>query len=168
MNLKKQSVFFLLAYLVVISLFVAQAPITFEKNKNSSGKISFQSTSGTATPIGKGKASGSTSASLTLSGSFSIQGNGEIKLSGLTGTLTIGTKTFTITAGHGVISGKGTVEIQATAMTPAGYGFEQFQLVLHGTSTYTPTQGTLVFTSPQSKLASQYFLSITGQETRTP
>jgi len=168
MNLKRRSALFLVAYVVVISLLVAQAPVTFEKSKNasSSGTINFTSTTGTAVPIGKNvPASG---ASLTLSGSFSVNGNGEMKLSGITGTLTIGGVSYQITSGSGVISGKGLVEIHATALKPVSHGFQQFELILHGTSTYTPTQGTIAFTSPQSKLASQYFLSIQGQETRGP
>jgi hypothetical protein len=100
-------------------------------------------------------------------GGMSPTSQEDIKMSDLAGTLTIGPTTYTITGGDGNISGKGEIEIHAK--TSQGH---ELDLVLHGifsSSSYssyssaTTTQGKIVFTSPESKLASLYFLSLTGQ-----
>lgn len=143
-------------------------------NHGSSGTVSLNAT-GNATPIGNGdnkrngnsnggnngRTSGSPStATLALAGSAYSEGNGnQIKLLNLTGSLQIGSTTYTLSKGHGDENSNGTLEIQAKSNN----GGHDLELELHGS-----VQGNnVVFNSKESKLASSYFLSLSGQESLT-
>lgn len=129
--------------------------LTAASPQTQAGKIGIQAT-GQATPIGKGKgkASSPALATLTLNGIVYTESNGQLKLQGLTGSLIIGSTSYTIAGGQGEGSNNGLLQINA--MDSGGKHSEE--LVLHGSM-----QGSDVdFTSPQSKLASEYFLSLNG------
>lgn len=155
-------------YLGLIALIAVQPAVTLT-NALSPSTITITA-DGQATPIGKGqgKPSGLTAAHLELSGLIHMEGNGEIKISGLTGSLIITptsgpVSTYTMTDGHGVINMGGTVEINGHVQTDNGK--HKYELNLHGhvsfyATYYSATQGTIAFDSPQSKLSSLYFLSL--------
>jgi hypothetical protein len=96
-----------------------------------------------------------TTATLSLQGSLEGRGDCEdMQIDSITGTLVIGSTTYWIIQGHGIINKHGYVQI--TARTALGN--HKYELVLHG-----KLQGNnVVFNSPQSKLSSQYFLSLSG------
>jgi hypothetical protein len=152
--------------LLATSVLTVYPAMTLEKPQSqaSSGTVTIN-VSGQAFPVsGKSKKTGAgVTATLTLSGSTRSEGDGELKLGGLSGSLVIDTATYTITGGNGEISKNGKAEIDArTALTGVPTmpdGARNLELVLHGS-----IQGTnVVFTSQESKLSSLYFLSLTGQ-----
>ncbi len=110
--------------------------------------------SGQATVIGNAAGNASLSATLLLNGTVSTNNGGQLKIGGITGTMSIGTQSYAIVSGQGTENGKGMVEINA--QTSNGQ-----ELTLHGA-----IQGnSAMFTAPESKLASQYFLSLQGPVT---
>lgn len=144
--------------LLAVSLFALRPPSTVADQQHAAGTININAT-GQATPIKKGKGQVPTSATLILTGSAHTEGNGEVKINDLTGSLQIGTSyfAFAILDGHGEMNKHGEVEINAKASD----GNHKFELELHGN-----IQGNnIVFNSPESKLSSLYFLSLSGQAT---
>jgi hypothetical protein len=144
--------------LIALSILAIQPGITLA-TQNQQGTVSIN-VSGQAVPIGnrngKGKNNGSpTNAALTLTGNAGFDGN-NLKIGGISGSLQIGATNFPLSGGQGEGNKDGKLEIQTK--TNGGKGME---LVLHGSM-----QGSnVIFTNPQSKLASLYFLSLSGQIT---
>lgn len=145
--------------LLVASMLALYPAMTLEKPQQGTATVSIK-VNGQAFPNGKNKpASTFSSAALTLTGSVQTNGNGELKLDDLAGTLQIGIANYTITSGQGEVNKKGKIEINAKT-NDAG---KKLELILHGN-----TQGdTVVFDSKESKLSSLYFLSLNGQVTVT-
>jgi hypothetical protein len=152
-----------LALLLVAVSVLALAPTLASANPQTQfgtlefGTITINAT-GQATPLNKGKGSPS-SAVLSLNGSAYTQGNGGFRFDHLTGFLLVNSTNYTIVNGQGDVNNKGSTEINAKTNS----GKHKNELDLHGS-----IQGTNVaFNSPQSKLSSLYFLSLTGQASLT-
>ena len=144
----------LAALLVLVSLYAIAPALTSALQQN--GTISINAT-GQANPIGN-KGSGGP-ASLSLAGNVQTQGNDPMKFNGLFGTLQVPGATYPVSGGSGEMNNKGTFEIQAVANGNGNGNGKKYELVLHGSM-----QGNnVVFDCPQSKLASQFFLCLTGQ-----
>jgi len=118
----------------------------------------------------KGKDNGKTSevksASLSLKSEVQESSEGRIRLKILSGTLKIGDTMYNIERGNGKINKKNdNIEFKAKAFS----GGDDFELVLkgnHGASIPENTGDTstsVEFTSPQSKLASKWFLHLSGK-----
>jgi len=154
---KRQSALVLM--LLAASMLALYPTLTLEKPQSALGGVQINA-EGQAFPIGKGNgkpASTASSASLTLSGSANVEGNEEYKLNGLTGSLQVGSASYSITGGKGEINNKGKIEINAKT----GDGNRKLELVLHGN-----IQGESVFFNQrESKLSSLYFLDLAGQAT---
>jgi hypothetical protein len=146
------------ALLIAVSILAIQPGVT-QATPNQQGTVSINA-SGQATPIGnrdgKDKNNGSpTSAVLTLTGNARFDGN-NLEIGGISGSLQIGATNYTLSGGQGGGNKGGKLEIQTKTN-----GRKGMELVLHGSM-----QGSnVVFTNPQSKLASLYFLSLSGQIT---
>lgn len=148
--------------LVAVSVLALAPTLTSASQQMQFGPLEFGTitinATGQATPLNKGKGSPS-SAILSLNGSAYTQGNGGLRLDHLKGFLLIGSTNYTIPDGQGDVNNKGGTEINAQT----NGGNHKNELDLHGS-----IQGTNVaFNSPQSKLSSLYFLSLTGQASLT-
>jgi hypothetical protein len=143
--------------LLAASVLAVYPAMTLEKPQQASGAVTLDA-DGQAFINNNGKPKNTNkalSATLTLSGSVRTEGNEELKLEGLSGTLSIGSTNYTITGGKGEVSKKGKVEINAKT----GDANRKLELVLHGS-----IQGkNVLFNSPESKLSSLYFLSLKGE-----
>ncbi len=103
---------------------------------------------GQANPIQGGNES---NVILNFTATIRTNPGGQLKISNVTGMLRIGSTNYTLISGEGVENRKGMVEIHAQT--------NGTELILHGTF-----QGNVVvFSSPQSKLASLDFLSLQGK-----
>ena len=121
------------------------------------GTIAINAT-GQATPLDKGKGSPSP-ATLSLNGTANEQGFGGLGLDHLRGFLLIGSTNYTILDGQGEVNKNGDAQINAQVNDGKHWNWHWNELDLHGS-----IQGTsAVFSSPQSKLSSLYFLSLTGE-----
>jgi hypothetical protein len=140
--------------LLAVSLVALAPALTTADQPQQAGTIGISAT-GTATPLNKGKGVFS-SATLTLNGTIYAGGDGQLKIQGLTGLLQIGSADYAISGGQGEANNKGVIQINAKAN-----GGKQYELILHGS-----LQGSnIMFDSHESKLASLYFLSLSGQST---
>jgi hypothetical protein len=148
--------------LVAVSVFALAPTLTSANQQTQFGTLEFGTiainATGQATPLNKGKGSPS-SAMLSLNGTAYTQGNGELKLDHLKGFLLIGSTNYTILDGQGDVNNKGSTEINAQTND----GNHKNELDLHGSIQET----SVAFNSPQSKLSSLYFLSLTGQASLT-
>jgi hypothetical protein len=144
--------------LLTASVLAIYPGMTLEKPQGL-GTISI-SASGQAYPRGTAKCTGSgLEANLILMGSVRTEGNGEVKLSALSGTLQAGTETYVIADGAGEINKKGKMQINAKTSDSD----HRLELVLHGS-----VQGdTAVFSCPESKLSSLYCLALSGTASMT-
>jgi len=147
-----------IAYLAFVSMLAAPSLAAPKTTTGNIHLIATQNAQNQATPIGKGKGkpTGSLNVGLDLSGSVSSEGNGVIKISGLSGSLTLANGVIcTITGGKGEINKKGTIEIQAYATDTSvnnkkdrnenndnkndnkshGMKDNDYELILHGTIT---------------------------------
>ena len=121
------------------------------------GTITINAT-GQATPLNKGKGSPS-AATLSLNGTAFEQGNGALSLDHLHGSLVVGSTNYTILDGQGEVNKNGDAQINAQVNDGKHRNWYWNELDLHGS-----IQGTnATFNSPESKLSSLYFLSLTGQ-----
>jgi len=146
--------------LLAVSLLALAPTLTIADAQKQIGTIGINAT-GQGTSIGKGKGT-SSFATLVLKGGAQSDGNGELKLNGLTGFLLIGSVNYTITGGQGDVSNKGKTEINGKTKGGDNKN-DKNELVLHGT-----LQGTNVaFDSHESKLSSLYSLTLTGQANLT-
>ena len=125
--------------------------------------LNFQSTSGTANLTSNRKTS--YPATLTLSGVLmkNQQNKWLTKIDITGGTLTIdggyyAAKVYEIIAGSGIYNEKNS-KVQITCKVQEVPGGSTYNLVLHGNK----TPNGLIFQAPESKLAGQYFLQISGQ-----
>lgn len=120
------------------------------------GDFSLDAT-GNATGIKNGKNLPPVPASLSIAGSALSEGDDdddEIKLRDISGILVIGSDTYAISDGKGVLNLKnGKFEIHGKTN-----GDKKLELILHG---YL-NGDTAIIQAPQSKLSSMYFLSMTG------
>lgn len=91
---------------------------------------------------------------LILTGISQDDGN-NLKIDGLDGILQIGSTNYTISTGQGELHETGTIGIRADVSDKN----RNMELLLLGSN----QNGNLVFDVPQSKLASQYFLYLSGQ-----
>jgi hypothetical protein len=149
------------AILIAVSIFALQPGIILAA-PNQQGTMSINA-SGQAFPVGNGNEHGEgknkgsqSSATLTLTGNARMDGN-QLKLTGLSGLLQIGSTNYALSGGQGEGNDHGKLEIQ----TKSSGGEEGVELVLHGNM----EGDNVFFTNPQSKLASLYFLSLSGQIT---
>jgi hypothetical protein len=144
--------------LIAVSILALQ-PSTILATPNPQSTMSLNA-SGQAFPIGNGRNKGTqSSATLTMAGNAGFDGN-QLEMSGLSGILQIGPTSYSLTGGQGEGNKNGELEIQ----TKSADGKDNLELVLHGN-----LQGNNVaFTQPQSKLASLFFLSLSGQITVNP
>ncbi len=143
--------------LLTISLLSLQPTPTIADKQPTQNTLSINAT-GQATPIRKGKGQGSLSAAtLALNGTANRDENGQLKIYQLTGTLQIGATNYAISEGNGDADNRDKLEITSQASD----GSYDFELILNGN-----VQGnTIFFNSPESKLASTYFLTLSGQIT---
>jgi len=143
--------------LLTASVLSLYPTMTLEKPQYGSGVVSIKASGQAITNgNGKGKTNGAISdATLTLYGSVEAEGNGQLKLGDLGGSLQIGTANYTIASGSGEVNSKGTIEINAKTSDAS----KKLELVLHGDSKGT----NVTFNSKESKLSSLYFLSLKGQ-----
>jgi hypothetical protein len=144
--------------LVAVSLLALAPAFISARNQNQPGTMQINAT-GQATPLNKGKGTGG-SATLSLAGTALIDSNGQLKLQGLTGLLMIGSTNYPVSDGQGVVNNKGTAEINAKT----NGGNQKGELILHGSL----QGGNVMFSSPESKLASLFFLALSGQASITP
>ena len=154
---RKQSAIALLLFSVsLLSLYPA---ITSAKPEQQSGTIQIIAP-GQDFPLGNQKCTGKGSpANVTLTGDISSQTGNEFKIDILAGTLnfTLGKGNLTITGGHGELNKHGDVQINADALN----GTQALQLILHGSI----SNGKAAFDCPQSKVAGDFFLSLSGKAT---
>jgi hypothetical protein len=143
--------------LLTISLLSLQPVPTIADKQPTQNILSINAT-GQANPIRKGKGqSPSSAATLALNGTADSDENGQLKINQLTGALQIGASTYAISEGHGDANKDGKLEINSKASG----GSHELELILNGN-----IQGnTISFNSPESKLASTYFLTLSGQIT---
>jgi len=142
--------------LLAVSIFALQPNITLADQQKAHGTISINAT-GQAFGIGKNK--GQTSpAILNLAGLAQAEGNSHTTINGLSGALLIGSTNYTFSNGHGETDNHGSTEIQARTNGDNN----KLELDLNG---HMQGNGSIVFTQPQSKLSSLYFLSLSGQVT---
>jgi hypothetical protein len=143
--------------LLTISLLSLQPAPTIADKQPTQNTLSINAT-GQASPIRKGKGQGPLSAvTLSLNGTSNRDENGQLKVYQLTGTLEIGATTYAISEGYGDANKDGKLEINSKASD----GSHEQELILNGN-----VQGnTISFNSPESKLASTYFLTLSGQIT---
>jgi len=141
--------------LIAVSILSLQ-PSTLLAAPNPQGTMSLNA-SGQAFPIGNGKNRGTqNNAMLTLTGNAGFDGN-QLRMTGISGLLQIGPASYSLMGGQGEGNKNGELEIQ----TKSYGGNDNLELVLHGNF-----QGNnVVFTQPQSKLASLFFLALSGQIT---
>jgi len=145
--------------LVTISLLSLYPAIGYAKPEQQSGTILIVA-SGQFFPLGSPKCTGQGSfANVTLTGNVQSQTGNEFKIDILAGSVnfTSGKANLTITNGHGELNKKGDVQINANALN----GTQALQLVLHGSI----GNGNAAFDCPQSKLAGDFFLSLSGKAT---
>lgn len=134
------------ALLIAVSILALQPGIILA-DSSQQGTFSI-SASGQAIPIGNGngngngkgkgnnKGSSQDTATLTLAGNALSNGN-DLKLTGLSGTLLIGSRSYALSGGKGEGNKHGSLEIQTSGGD---------ELILHGTM----DGGNVFFTSPQS------------------
>ena len=109
--------------------------------------------SGQATPVENANGT-TTPAMLNLIGTVERNGNGELKLQNLTGSLQIGSANYSISTGHGDSNKQG--EFVIFGETSAG------ELILHGT---IQNNSTVTVDSPSSRLSSLAYLALSGSMT---
>lgn len=161
MQIRKRQLEFAFAALLIVVSILAQQPRMILAAPNQQGTVSINAT-GQAFPIGNGNGKGKgnnkgsqSSATLTLTGNAGMDGN-ELKLSGLSGMLQIDSTNYPLSGGDGEGNKHGNLEIQTQSN-----GGDGMELVLHGSM----DGNNVFFTNPQSKLASLFFLSLSGQIT---
>ncbi len=141
--------------LLTASVLALYPTMTLEKPQNGAGVVSIKA-SGQAFPTSKNKPNTAFSAAtLTLYGSVGYEGNGQLKLEDLAGSLQIGISNYTITGGSGEVNKKGKIEINAKTSDSG----KKLELILHGDS----QSDNVTFDRKESKLSSLYFLSLKGQ-----
>ncbi len=116
--------------------------------------------SGTAFKIGNRTVTESASISLTATVIKSSPGRGMLNFT--SGTLTIGSNTYTVVRGHGIITfHSDRMILHLVVKNSAG---DTFHLILNGrhAKASSTTAFTVDFTMPQSKLAHSWFLKING------
>ena len=155
MNTQKRKLAFSL-FLMLISVLALAPALTFADKPQQNGTFTINAT-GQAIPIGGKKGSSSSSASLTLTGSVRSDDGSKMKIGGATGSLVIGSDTYTLSDGQGEANKHGSIEIQSKT----NGGNHKLELVLHGN---IGSNG-VTFTLPESKLSSLYFLFLSGQIT---
>ena len=133
--------------LLAISILSITSTRAHADQQSPSGMTTINAT-GQATAIGSGP-SGTTT--LNLTGAAYMNTNQWFILQNMTGSLAIGSSTFTITNGQGSVNSFGDIAI--FAQTNPGGG----QLMLHGTA----HGGSVTFDSP-SQLTSEAYLSLSG------
>ena len=147
--------------LLAASVLAVYPAMTLEKTQQGSGTITIDA-DGQAFMNHNGKSKNTNkalSARFTLSGSAQAEGDDDVELDGLVGSLEIGSTNYSIFSGKGEVNKKGKVQINAKT----GDGNRNLELVLHGN-----IQGkNVLFSSPESKLSSLYFLSLEGEATFT-
>jgi len=144
-----------IATLLIAVSIIALQPTTLAY-PNSQGTITLNA-SGLAFPIGDGKNKGTqNSATLSLTGNVGFDDN-QLNVGGLSGDLQIGPTIYSLSGGQGEGNKNGELEIQAKSNS----GKDNLELVLHGNL----KGNNVTFTQPQSKLASLFFLALTGQIT---
>jgi len=157
--LKQKRQFALPILLLAVSVLALAPTLTLAAQHPLTGTTTI-SASGEAFPIKGGRGNGSPSAaSLTLNGAVDVQGRNQTKFRGLTGNLQIGSINYPLTGGQGEVNYKGQVQIQAKT-SDSGH---KLDLTLQGSI----SGSTIYFMLPQSKLASLYFLFLSGQITIT-
>jgi hypothetical protein len=116
--------------------------------------------SGTAYKIGNRTITESTSLSLTATVVKSSTGRGMLNFTG--GTLTIGSDTFTVVSGHGMINYHSEkMVLHLVVKNSAGNTFHLNLFGVHAKASST-TAFTVDFRMPQSKLAHSWFLKFSG------
>src|SRR5438034_4517388 len=115
--------------------------------------------SGTAHQIGKRTRTEGASFSLTATVVKSSPGRAMLNFTG--GTLTIGSDTYTVVSGHGVINHAHKMILHIVVKNSAG---ATFRLILHGdhAKPSSTTAFNVDFQMPQSKLARLWFLKFPG------
>jgi hypothetical protein len=102
-------------------------------------------------------------AAVTLDGNYrSVGANGNVKLHVTSGSITIGSNTYTVQNGKGAFDPT-TGRIIIVARVNVQHGGQGRQLILFGyvsTNGYNNLGGPVTFTKPQSKLSGAYFLAI--------
>ena len=141
--------------LLTASVLALYPTMTLEKPQNGAGVVSIKA-SGQAFPTSKNKPSTAFSAAtLTLYGSVGYEGNGQLRLDDLAGSLQIGISNYTITSGSGEVNKKGKIKINVKTSDSG----KKLELILHGNS-----QGdNVTFDRKESKVSSLCFLSLKGQ-----
>jgi hypothetical protein len=116
------------------------------------------SLSGQAIPFDNGNGTGQpTSAALNLAGEVQRTGDSEFNIQNLTGSLQIGSATYTVYNGQGSADQDGAIWIMANTSS----NVDDHQLVLNGN-----IQGNaLTFPAPSSRLTTQFFLALNGEIT---
>lgn len=151
--LQKQKRRYSLVILLLAVSLLSIAP-TIALASQQTGTITINAT-GQATPIDHKETGGA--ATLSLTGNVRTEGSDPLKISGITGSLQVGGNNYAIIGGQGESNNHGLLQINAMASGGSGKK-QQFELVLHGNM----QGGNVVFDSHQSKLASMFFLSLSG------
>src|SRR5208282_2249262 len=140
--------------LLFASLFSLMPTVTLADQQSQPGTTTI-SLSGQAIPFDTGNGTGPpTSATLNLAGQVQRTGDSEFNIQNLTGSLQIGSTSYTVYNGQGSASQDGTVWIVATTNS----NVDDHQLVLNGS-----IQGNaLTFLAPMSRLTTQFFLALNG------
>ncbi|HYV99956.1 MAG TPA: hypothetical protein VE862_00735 [Candidatus Acidoferrum sp.] len=144
--------------LILFASLVSTLPtITLADQQSQLGTTTI-SLSGQAIPFDTGSGTGPpTSATLNLAGEVQRTGDNEFNIQNLTGSLQIGSTSYTVYNGQGSASQDGTVWITATTNS----NVDDHQLVLNGS-----VQGNaLTFLAPSSRLTTQFFLALNGDIT---
>ena len=140
--------------LLFASLFSLMPTVTLADQQSQPGTTTI-SLSGQAIPFDTGNGTGPpTSATLNLAGQVQRTGDSEFNIQNLTGSLQIGSTSYTVYNGQGSASQDGTVWIIATTNS----NVDDHQLVLNGN-----IQGnSLTFPAPMSRLTTQFLLALNG------
>src|SRR5208282_6332736 len=143
--------------LLFASLFSLLPTITLADQQSQLGTTTI-SLSGQAIPFDTGNGTGPpTSASLNLAGEVQRTGDSEFNIQNLTGSLQIGSLSYTVFNGQGNASQDGVIWIVATTSS----NVDDHQLVLDGS-----IQGNaLTFPAPTCRLTTQFFLALNGDIT---
>jgi hypothetical protein len=161
-RMKHEYVPYAILWILIISVFAAQGLFATNAPTAVNGTFTINTSDGTAFQIND--TSMLETASLTLGGNYHAPGaNGNIKLRVTSGTITIGTNTYTIQNGNGVYD-PATGHIIITARVNVQSGEKGRNLILFG---YVSTSygsdnlgGPVTFVKPLSKLSGAYFLAI--------
>src|SRR5208337_3836674 len=156
MNPALKTKYVIVLLLLFASLLSTLPTITLADQQSQLGTTTI-SLSGQAIPFDTGTGTGSpTSATLNLAGEVQRTGDSEFNIQNLTGSLQIGSASYTVFNGQGNAN-QGAVWIVANTSS----NVDDHQLVLNGS-----VQGNaLTFPAPSSRLTTQFFLALNGDIT---